>query len=168
MAGRVRIVFHAPQCAIGLHSESSMSVVIRMKRTGRRNRPCYRISVADRALPRDGRTLENLGVYDPVSPLPEMRLKLDVERAREWVKNGALPSDTVRSIFKREGVYEGFEPPKKRKRPGRSKPTAKKTRRQQEDDARLEAKKARRSGRLALKREAAKAAKAAAGGGEES
>ncbi len=53
-----------------------MTVVIRMKRTGRRNRPCYRISVADRRFPRDGRTLENLGLYDPISSNPEAQVTL--------------------------------------------------------------------------------------------
>ena len=49
-----------------------MAVVIRMKRTGRRNRPCYRISVADSRCPRDGNVLENLGLYDPVSPIRQV------------------------------------------------------------------------------------------------
>ena len=84
-----------------------MAVVIRMKRTGRRNRPSYRISVADGRAPRDGRTLDNLGFYDPVSPVADLRLKLDVERARHWVQHGAQPSETVESIFRRAGVYEG-------------------------------------------------------------
>ncbi|HED65680.1 MAG TPA: 30S ribosomal protein S16, partial [Planctomycetes bacterium] len=70
-----------------------MAVVIRMKRTGRRNRPCYRISVADRAKPRDGRTLDNLGVYDPASPKEELRLTLDVEKAKDWISRGAIPSE---------------------------------------------------------------------------
>ena len=91
-----------------------MTVVIRMKRTGRRNAPCYRISVTDRRFPRDGRTLETLGVYDPISPGPDLRLKLDVDRARHWVQHGAQPSDTVRSIFQRSGVYEGIETSKKK------------------------------------------------------
>ena len=72
-----------------------MSVVIRMRRTGRRNRPCYQISVSDRQFPRDGRFLEKLGLYDPIAPNPEARLTLDVERARHWVSVGALPSSTV-------------------------------------------------------------------------
>ena len=72
-----------------------MAVVIRMKRTGRRNRPCYRISVADSRSPRDGRTLETLGLYDPVAPTKEAQTRLDVERARHWLTNGALPSETV-------------------------------------------------------------------------
>ena len=136
-----------------------MSVVIRMKRTGRRNRPCYRISVADKALPRDGRTLETLGVYDPVSPLPDLQLKFDVERARFWVQHGAVPSDTVRSIFRKHGVYEGLAEPKKRSRKGRNKVTAKRTRREADKTARASKKEERRNQRLAEKK-AAKAASA--------
>ena len=135
-----------------------MAVVIRMKRTGRRNRPCYRISVADRARPRDGRTLDNLGVYDPASPKAELRLKLDVERAREWVAKGAVPSETVASIFRREGVYEGAPARKIRKRPGRSKVTATGTQRREAKSSRATAKKARYDERVAAKRAAAKAA----------
>lgn len=143
-----------------------MTVVIRMKRTGRRNRPCYRISVTDRAFPRDGRTLENLGVYDPVSPVPELRLKVDVERARMWLERGAQPSDTVRSILKREGAYEGLPAPKKRKRPGRNKQTATKSHRAARKARFAEAKEARRSERVAAKKAAAAAA-APEGDGEE-
>ena len=86
-----------------------MSVVIRMKRTGRRNRPCYRISVADSRSPRDGRTLETLGLYDPVSKAADQQTTLDVDRARHWITNGAQPSETVRSIFKRLGVFDEMD-----------------------------------------------------------
>jgi small subunit ribosomal protein S16 len=143
-----------------------MAVVIRMKRTGRRNRPCYRISVADRSFPRDGRTLETLGVYDPASPKPELRLKLDVERARHWISVGAQPSDTVRSILKREGVYGDEAPaissvPKTRKRTGRGKTTAKRTRRLADQGKRAEAKSARLAVRVEAKKAVALAAAAA-------
>lgn len=139
-----------------------MAVVIRMKRTGRRNRPCYRISVADRAFPRDGRTLETLGVYDPASTKAELRLTLDVERARHWLTQGALPSDTVKSIFKRQGVYEGEQRPKPRKRTGRWKQTATKARRAAAKESRSKLKGERKGVRVATKREARKAAAAAA------
>ena len=147
-----------------------MAVVIRMKRTGRRNRPCYRISVTDRAFPRDGRTLETLGVYDPVSPKEDLQLTLDVERARHWLSQGALPSDTVSSIFKRQGVYEGMSLKKRPKRTGRDKTTATKTHRAEAKAKREELKEGRRKVRLAAKHEARKAARAAAaaeGEGEE-
>ena len=138
-----------------------MAVVIRLKRTGRRNRPCYRISVADKAKPRDGRTLDNLGVYDPASPKPELRLTLNVEKAKDWLGRGALPSDTVRSLFKREGVYADAPRATPNKRTGRTKPTKKKARRTAEKAARTERKTARHAARVAEKRAAAKAAAAA-------
>ena len=89
-----------------------MAVVIRMKRSGRKNRPCYKISVADSRSPRDGRVLESLGLYDPIASVAEARLSLDVERARHWIERGAQPSETVRSIFKRQGVFGDPQPPK--------------------------------------------------------
>ena len=82
-----------------------MVVVIRMKRTGRTNRPCYSISVSDSRFKRDGRTVEDLGLYDPISKKLDQQVKFDVERAKVWLAQGAQPSDTVRSIFKRAGVY---------------------------------------------------------------
>ena len=120
-----------------------MSVVIRMKRTGRRNRPCYRISVADSRAPRDGRTLETLGLYDPVSKASDQQSTLNVDRARHWMTNGAQPSDTVRSIFKRMGVFEEMDmETKKRDRSGRkldTKTTATRRAVQAERGARKEA-----------------------------
>ena len=146
-----------------------MAVVIRMKRTGRRKRPCYRISVTDRAFPRDGRTLETLGVYDPVSPKADLQLTLDVERARHWLALGALPSETVYSIFKRQGVYEGMSRPKRAKRTGRAAQSATKTRRASAKAKRVQLKEERRTVRDQARREAKKAAAAAAAAeGEES
>ena len=76
------------------------------------------------SLSRDGRTLDMLGIYDPASPKPDLRLRLDVERAAGDPLLGALPSDTVRSIFKREGVYTEA-PARKPRRPGpRPRPTS--------------------------------------------
>jgi len=144
-----------------------MAVVIRMKRTGRRNRPCYRISVTDRAFPRDGRTLETIGVYDPASPKPELRLKLDAERAKHWLALGALPSQTVASILKREGVIQGTLTTKEKQRQGRKAKTATGEARKVSKTARLESKKARFTEKRAAKRAAAAAA-ATAGEGEES
>lgn len=139
-----------------------MAVVIRMKRTGRRKRPCYRISVADRSFPRDGRTLETLGVYDPASPREDLRLTLNAEAARRWLTKGAIPSHTVRSILKREGVYVDFPTQKKRKRTGRKRETATSTTRVGAQKVREERKTARRGERVTAKREALKAAAAAA------
>ncbi len=138
-----------------------MAVVIRMKRTGRKNRPCYRISVADSRSPRDGRTLETLGLYDPVAPSKEAQVRVDVDRARFWLTSGAQPSETVRSLFKRSGVYVDFGKPKaKRDRSGRKKATAKGTQRKKDQSVRGERKVARRDARAAERKAAAAAAAA--------
>jgi small subunit ribosomal protein S16 len=131
-----------------------MAVVIRMKRTGRRNRPCYRINVADSRSPRDGRFIETLGLYD------EAQVKLDAERAKHWISQGALPSDTVRSLFKKNGVYADMPEPKRRKRTGRGTTTAKRKRRMASKASCLAKKEARRNERVAAKAAAAAAAKA--------
>lgn len=135
-----------------------MSVVIRMKRTGRRNRPCYRISVSDSRSPRDGRTLDNLGLYDPIAPKAEDQVRLDVERARAWLDRGVQLSDTVRSIFRREGVLEGRPEKQPRSRPGRKAETKKRARRSAAKAERAERKEGRRNERLAAKKAAAAAA----------
>lgn len=131
-----------------------MAVVIRLKRTGRRLRPCYRISVTDSRAPRDGRTLETLGVYDPCSPKEELRLTLDVDRAKYWMSVGAQPSETINSIFRKQGVYAERAPKKVSKRPGRSKVTQKKATRKATKVARAEAKATRRGERQAAKKAA--------------
>jgi small subunit ribosomal protein S16 len=141
-----------------------MAVVLRLKRTGRRNRPAYRISVTDSRNPRDGRTLETLGHYDPASPVADLQLRVDVERARHWIEHGAVPSETVASILRGQGVV--MPVPKKRTRPGRKKKTATKARRATVKKARAEAKGQRRDARLSAKRAAAKAAAAPAEGAE--
>jgi small subunit ribosomal protein S16 len=138
-----------------------MAVVIRMKRSGRKNRPCYRISVADSRDPRDGRTLESLGLYDPIAPKEEMQVTLDVERARHWIEKGAVPSETVASILKRMGVTTA-EPKPKRDRSGRKKPTQTRVRRKAAKGARVTAKTERRDQRRQAAAEARKAAAAAA------
>ena len=143
-----------------------MAVVIRLKRTGRRNRPCYRISVADSRRPRDGRTLETLGRYDPIEPDKAKQVTLNIERARDWITRGALPSHTVRNVFTRAGVYEGFgNPPKPRDRSGRKAETKRRTRRLASKAANAKAKTERRDARTAAKK-AAKAAAGAEEGGE--
>lgn len=141
-----------------------MAVVLRLKRTGRRNRPSYRISVTDSRNPRDGRTLETLGHYDPASPVADLQLRVDTERARQWIERGAVPSETVASILRGQGVVMPVK--KKRDRSGRSKKTATKARRAAVKKARTEAKEQRRSARVSAKRAAAKAAAAPAGGAE--
>ena len=75
---------------------------IRLQRRGRRKRPIHHVVVADSRKPRDGRIIEDLGRFDNVTPKNE--LTLDRDRALYWLKQGAQPSDTVRSIFKDEGL----------------------------------------------------------------
>ena len=142
-----------------------MAVVIRLKRTGRRLRPCYRISVADSRFPRDGRSLETLGLYDPIAGDKEKQITLKVERAQHWLSVGAIPSPTVRSIFKRHDVYTGDFAPKpqeKRDRSGRKKVTASGKRRAADKAVRVDRKAVRQAERIAAKRAAAKAAAAGA------
>ena len=76
-----------------------MPVRIRLRRVGTKNVPVYRIVVADGHSPRDGRFIENIGTYDPRKASDNF--KVDVERAKQWIKKGAQPSDTVRSILKK-------------------------------------------------------------------
>lgn len=76
-----------------------MAVKIRMTRQGAKKAPFYRIVAADSRSPRDGRFIEQLGVYDPTRDPVEIRI--DEERMAHWLKNGAKPSDTVRELLKR-------------------------------------------------------------------
>jgi small subunit ribosomal protein S16 len=76
-----------------------MAVTIRLRRDGTKNTPYYRIVVADKRSPRDGKFLEIIGTYDPKKKTDNSTIKL--ERAEHWMKNGALPSDTVKSILKK-------------------------------------------------------------------
>lgn len=75
-----------------------MSVKIRLTRVGKKKQPYYRIVVADSRSPRDGKFIENIGTYDPKTD--PSSINLDKEKAIEWLKKGAEPSDTVEKIFK--------------------------------------------------------------------
>ena len=77
-------------------------VKIRLRRLGAKKAPFYRIVVADSRYPRDGRFIEEIGTYNPLRDPAE--IKVDAERAQQWIKNGAQPTDTVRSILKKSGV----------------------------------------------------------------
>jgi len=83
-----------------------MAVKIRMKRMGSKRNPFYRIVVADSRAPRDGRQIEQIGTYNPVSKPAEV--KIDAEKALEWMTKGAKPSDTVRNLFSNEGIMQKF------------------------------------------------------------
>ncbi|MBW1889117.1 MAG: 30S ribosomal protein S16 [Deltaproteobacteria bacterium] len=84
-----------------------MSVKIRLARHGAKKRPYYRIVVADGESPRDGRYLEAVGSYNPLHDPVEVTLKTD--RVKYWIDQGALPSDTVKSILKKEGLFANPE-----------------------------------------------------------
>lgn len=79
-----------------------MSVKIRLKRMGAKKKPFYRVVVADSHSPRDGKFIEELGYYNPLTNPAD--LKIDVEKAVKWLSNGAQPTDTVRSLFKKAGI----------------------------------------------------------------
>lgn len=77
-------------------------VKIRLRRMGAKRNPFYRIVVADSRSPRDGRFIEEIGTYNPLTNPAEV--KVDAERAAEWIKSGAQPTDTVRALLKKAGV----------------------------------------------------------------
>ena len=80
-----------------------MAVKIRLARHGAKKRPFYRIVVADIESPRDGRFLETVGTYNPLKEPAEVLVKN--ERVDYWIKQGATPTDTVKSLLKREGFF---------------------------------------------------------------
>ena len=77
-------------------------VKIRLRRMGAKKTPFYRIVVADSRYPRDGRFIEEIGIYNPVANPAE--LNVDVERAQAWIKTGAQPTETVRDLLKKAGA----------------------------------------------------------------
>ena len=77
-------------------------VKIRLKRMGMKKKPFYRVVVADERATRDGRFIDEIGYYNPVSNPVE--LKIDAEKAQTWLKNGAQPTDTVRALLKKSGA----------------------------------------------------------------
>ena len=81
-----------------------MAVKIRLRRMGAKRAPFYRVVVADSRYPTDGRFIEEIGYYDPMKNPPE--IKLDTDKAEQWIKNGAQPTDTVKNILKKSGVIK--------------------------------------------------------------
>lgn len=79
-----------------------MAVKIRLRRMGAKKAPFYRIVVADSRYPRDGRFIEEIGYYDPTKN-PSV-VKVDAEKAKKWIATGAQPTETIRTIFKNNGV----------------------------------------------------------------
>ena len=79
-------------------------VKIRLRRMGAKKNPFYRVVVADSRAPRDGRCIEELGYYDPLAE--DQQIKVDLERAKYWIDNGAQPTDTVRGLLKKAEAAE--------------------------------------------------------------
>ena len=83
-----------------------MAVKLRLKRMGKKQAPFYRVVVADSRSPRDGKTIDEVGYYDPTKNTAE--IKIDAEKTINWLKNGAQPTDTVRSILSNQGIMKKY------------------------------------------------------------
>lgn len=81
-----------------------MAVKIRLRRIGAKKAPFYRVVVADSRYPRDGRFIEKIGTYDPLTD--PATINIDVEKAQKWIANGAQPTDTVKALLKKAGVVK--------------------------------------------------------------
>ncbi len=81
-----------------------MAVKIRLRRMGAKKAPFYRVVVADSRFPRDGRFIEEIGYYNPMTEPAD--IKIDGEKAKKWIANGAQPTDTVKSLLKKTGITE--------------------------------------------------------------
>ena len=98
-----------------------MAVKLRLKLMGRKNRAFYRLSAIDSRSPRDGRTIEELGHYDPIAKDETKQFVVDLERCKHWLDVGAIPSETVSSLLKKSGLaHKQLRLPK----PGKPKPKA--------------------------------------------
>ncbi len=81
-----------------------MAVKIRLKRMGAHKKPFYRVVVADSRSPRDGKFIEEIGYYNPLTDPAD--IKIDGEKAKSWISNGAQPTQTVKSLLKKSGIIE--------------------------------------------------------------
>ncbi len=81
-----------------------MAVKIRLRRMGAKKQPFYRIVVADSRYPRDGRFIEEIGYYNPLTEPADV--KVDAEKVEKWLKNGAQPTDTVKILFKKNNIIK--------------------------------------------------------------
>ena len=79
-----------------------MAVKIRLKRMGANKKPFYRIVVADSRAPRDGKFIEEIGYFNPMTE--PNQFKIDAEKAKQWLGTGAQPTDTVRALLKKNGI----------------------------------------------------------------
>ena len=84
-----------------------MAVKLRLKRMGAKQKPFYRIVAADSRSPRDGRFIETVGTYNPI--VKENNVTVDEEKAIKWLNNGAQPTDTVKSLLSRAGVWAKYK-----------------------------------------------------------
>lgn len=90
-----------------------MAVKLRLKRMGAKKRPFYRVVAADSRSTRDGEVIEEIGYYNPINEPAE--IKIDEQLALKWLANGAIPTDTVRGLFKQEGIMKKFHESKQGK-----------------------------------------------------
>ena len=90
-----------------------MAVRLRLRRMGAKKRPFYRIVAADSRSPRDGKFIEIIGTYNPLTEPAE--IKIDEEKALKWLSDGAKVSDTVRDLFKKQGIMTKFHNKKAKK-----------------------------------------------------
>ncbi|MBE6627421.1 MAG: 30S ribosomal protein S16 [Clostridia bacterium] len=81
-----------------------MAVKMRLRRMGAKKAPFYRVIVADSRSPRDGRFIEEIGYYNPLTNPAE--IKIDAEKAKKWLGNGAQPTETVKSLLKKSGIVD--------------------------------------------------------------
>ena len=81
-----------------------MAVKMRLTRMGAKKAPFYRVIVADSRSPRDGRFIEEIGYYNPMTNPAE--IKIDAEKAKKWIGNGAQPTETVKSLLKKSGIVD--------------------------------------------------------------
>ena len=81
-----------------------MAVKIRLRRIGANKTPFYRVIVADSRSPRNGRFIEEIGTYNPLTEPAEV--KIDAEKAKTWIANGAQPTETVKALLKRNGIVD--------------------------------------------------------------
>ena len=107
-----------------LKEASLMAVKLRLKRMGAKQKPFYRIIVADSRSPRDGRFIETVGTYDPVKADNNISVKED--RVAYWLDNGAQPTDTVKSILSKSGVWATYKNSKVKKAEKTTKKSTKK------------------------------------------
>jgi len=81
-----------------------MAVKMRLRRMGKKKAPTYRVVVADSRSPRDGRFIEEIGFYNPGTE--PATVQIDAEKASKWISNGAVPTETVRSLLKKSGIID--------------------------------------------------------------